>query len=379
MITRGLEKLRRLGLVFCLLVGAGPLSAVSVTEPFFPIGIYGVGSTEHLQQVHEAGFNTVVGPANKAFLDQAQALGIQVIASPGASAGRDFDPSKFEGKVIDYDHHPALHSWYLVDEPDMTRTPPWQVAMDQRLFKAHAARKPTSLVLFDGVHARDYGAIPDILMVDSYPIPWMPLAHFSQHMTWARSIAGPAKPLYAIAQAFDWYAFRDAVPGETRFRVPTHEELKCMTYLALAQPVDGLLFFTFASGKWFLPDHPDLWHGLLDIVQSLHQHSYLLGCKRLPWVPSYKIAPYEKRRSETQEPSIHLSHLRDAHGTEHLMLINTTEHPLTLSLSLPSSGQRWQLAGSPSKTPFGGFRPGSLYEIPFEKYEVRILQGIQVD
>ena len=76
----------------------------------------------------------------------------------------------------------------------MTRTPPWQVAMDQRLFKAHAARKTTSLVLFDGVHARDYGAIPDILMVDSYPIPWMPLAHFSQHMTWARSIAGPAKP-----------------------------------------------------------------------------------------------------------------------------------------------------------------------------------------
>ena len=88
MITRGLEKLRRLGLVFCLLVGAGPLSAVSVAEPFFPIGIYGVGSKEHLQQVHEAGFNTVVGPANKAFLDQAQALGIQVIASPGASAGR---------------------------------------------------------------------------------------------------------------------------------------------------------------------------------------------------------------------------------------------------------------------------------------------------
>ena len=378
MIRRGLEKLRRLGLVFCLLVGAGPLSAVSVTEPFFPIGIYGVGSTEHLQQVHEAGFNTVVGPANKAFLDQAQALGIQVIASPGASAGRDFDPSKFEGKVIDYDPHPALHSWYLVDEPDMTRTPPWQVAMDQRLFKAHAARKPTSLVLFDGVHARDYGAIPDILMVDSYPIPWMPLAHFSQHMTWARSIAGPAKPLYAIAQAFDWYAFRDAVPGETRFRVPTHEELKCMTYLALAQPVDGLLFFTFASGKWFLPDHPDLWHGLLDIVQSLHQHSYLLGCKRLPWVPSYKIAPYEKRRSETQEPSIHLSHLRDAHGTEHLMLINTTEHPLTLSLSLPSSGQRWQLAGSPSKRPLGVFVLG-LYEIPFEKYEVRILQGFEMD
>ena len=186
MIGRGLEKLRRLGLVSCLLVGAGPLSAASVAEPFFPVGIYGVGSTEHLQQVHEAGFNTVVGPANKAFLDQAQALGIQVIASPGASAGRDFDPSKFEGKVIDYDHHPALHSWYLVDEPDMTRTPPWQVAMDQRLFKAHAARKPTSLVLFDGVNARDYGAIPDILMVDSYPIPWMPLAHFSQHMTWAR-------------------------------------------------------------------------------------------------------------------------------------------------------------------------------------------------
>ena len=189
-------------------------------------------------------------------------------------------------------------------------------------------------------------------------------------MTWARSIAGPAKPLYAIAQAFDWYAFRDAVPGETRFRVPTHEELKCMTYLALAQPVDGLLFYTFASGKWFLPDHPDLWHGLLDIVQSLQQHSYLLGCKRLPWVPSYKIAPYEKRREETQEPSIHLSHLRDAYGTEHLMLINThrtSSHPFPFpSIFRPALA----VGRKPINVRhLGVFRPGSLSKIPFEKYE----------
>ena len=57
----------------------------------------------------------------------------------------------------------------------MTRTPPWQVAMDQRLFKAHAVRKPTSLVLFDGVHARDYGAIPDIswwIAIRSPGCPW---------------------------------------------------------------------------------------------------------------------------------------------------------------------------------------------------------------
>ena len=125
------------------------------------------------------------------------------------------------------------------------------------------------------------------------------------------------------------------------------------------------------------PNHPDLWHGLLDIVQSLQKHSYLLGCKL--WVPSYKIAPYQKRRSETQEPSIHLSHLRDAHGTEHLMLINTTEHPLTLSLSPSILRPALAVGGKPIKHALWGFRPGSLYEIPFEKYEVRILQGIQVD
>ena len=43
MITRGLEKLRRLGLVSCLLVGAGPLSAVSVAEPFSPLGFTELG------------------------------------------------------------------------------------------------------------------------------------------------------------------------------------------------------------------------------------------------------------------------------------------------------------------------------------------------
>ena len=150
----------------------------------------------------------------------------------------------------------------------MTRTPPCKSPWIS-VFKAHAS-KPHQPRPFDGVHARDYGAIPDILMVDSYPI--LVFGPFSQHMTWARYQA-PQSPLRG-AQAFDWYAFRDAVPGETRFRVPTHEELK-YDLPALAQPVDGLLFYTFASGKWFLPDHPDLWHGLLDIVQSLHQHSYL--------------------------------------------------------------------------------------------------------
>lgn len=371
--------MKGLSIIWLTLLGltwgwAGPTAAAE-QKPFFPIGLYGVNQESSLETLSEAGFNLVVGPARSSFLDKAHTLGMSVIASPGASAGRGFDPSRFAQTVNQLDAHPALHSWYLVDEPDMTRTPPWQVEMDQRLLKAHAIRKPTSLVLFDGLHARDYGGIPDILMVDSYPIPWMPLAHFSQQMNWSRSIAGPDKPLYAILQAFDWYAFREALPRETQFRVPTHEELRCMTYLALAQPVDGLLFYTYSSGKWHLPDHPDLWHGLLEIVATLQDRPFLQGCRRLPWIPSYTLSPYEKRRSQTQEPSIHCAHLRDREGMDHVVLINTTEQPLNLSITLPASIHRWALLDDSAATPLGGFQSGSIYKIPFEKYQVRILKG----
>ncbi|MBT5478780.1 MAG: hypothetical protein HOK45_06895 [Verrucomicrobia bacterium] len=342
------------------------------TSPFFPIGIYGVSNVEDLETVHRAGFNCVKGPSNRAFLDKAASLGMRVIASPESS----FDTPEKLKKFHDADSHPALLSWYLVDEPDMQRTPPWKVAMDQRRLKAVPAHSPVSLVLYDGAHSDDYGAIPDILMVDHYPVPWMPLAHFAQHMNWARNAIPQHKPLYGVLQAFNWYYFRRVLPGVTDFRVPTLEELQCMTFMALAEGVDGLIYYTLRSGDWDLLEHPDTWDALQQVIRSVKENEYLLTSERQWWIPAAKIDPFEKRRNAALESSISMTLFKGGDGLKHLLLINTTPHSLTLRIRLPEAAHGWASVFQ-KDTPFGGFQSENVCLIPFKSYQVRLLKGFE--
>jgi hypothetical protein len=341
---------------------------------FFPIGIYGVQTPEQLEVVKKAGFNTVVGPANATFLEKAQSLGLRVMASPGTSSGRGFNGQAMMDKIKAHDAHPALWSWYLSDEPDMQRIPPWKVMMDQRLLKSSHARSPTSIVLYHGANAMDYGSIPDFMMMDTYPIPWMPLAHFAQHLRWARQSLPREKPLFAVIQAFDWQHFKEHIPGETYYRAPSPEELKCMTYMALAQPVEGLFYYSLKAGIWDLLKHPHLWKGLKDVLDSLQEHAFLLQSERLWWIPSRRILPHELRRSATKESSISVTLHQDSDGLTHLLLINTTPHALKLELSMPESNNAWASAFQ-KDTPFNGFQPEKKYSLPFAKYQVRLLKG----
>jgi hypothetical protein len=343
------------------------------SSPFFPIGIYGVSTIEDLETVYQAGFNCVKGPSNPEFLDKAHSLGIRVIASPG----RPTDTPEKLKKFQDADHHPALLSWYLVDEPDMHRIPPWKVAMDQRRLKAAPAKSPVSVVLYNGANVADYGTIPDILMVDHYPIPWMPLAHFAQHMEWARNSIPKDKPLYAVLQAFDWYYFRTVLPGETEFRAPTFEELKCMTYMSLAEGMDGIIYYTMRGREWDILKHPDVWNGLQQVIRSVKENDYLLTAKRQWWLAKSETLPYELRKNAALEPSISKTLFEDADGVRHILLINTTPHLLTLKLQLPESRHRWASVFQ-KDTPFGGFNPETVYDIPFKGYQVRLLRGFEL-
>src|SRR5512138_673085 len=82
----------------------------------FPLGIYGVRSTNDFPALREAGFNLVVGPAEKSYLDAAQSSGLKVLASFSAGANRR--------TLARLDRHPALWAWYLSDEPDQHLIPP---------------------------------------------------------------------------------------------------------------------------------------------------------------------------------------------------------------------------------------------------------------
>src|SRR6185436_226797 len=93
--------------------------AIPVPPGLFPIGLYCVDDTNDFPTVRAAGFNVITGPAAREFLDAAQANGLQVLARPDTEAGTKFDAGLARRAVGNFDMHPALWAWYLVDEPDL--------------------------------------------------------------------------------------------------------------------------------------------------------------------------------------------------------------------------------------------------------------------
>lgn len=305
----------------------------------YPIGIYTSGHTNDLPAIKEAGFNIVSGPASKSYLDAAKRFGLKVFASPNTSAGPGFNARAARGAVRAFDRHPALWAWYVIDEPDLNMVAPEDVDRANRFIKGAGAKKPTAVVMFKGDEARFFAQIPDVLMVDRYPIPWMPLAHFGQHVRLARLSAGSKKPLIAIIQAFDWSYFARLVPGERDLRPPTRAELRCMTFDALARGANGIFYYAYEAGAWKLRVQTDVWEDLTAVVAEVNQLKPLFTAEPVWWhgLASNKVR--EKRYNAALEPSVTMTALRVRKGNAavanglYMLAVNTTETGQTIGFS----------------------------------------------
>lgn len=314
---------------------------------FYPIGIYSVPSTNEYPMLRAAGFNLITGSANAATLDAARASGLGVLATPGTQAGKKMDASKAWQVVSGFDRHPALWAWYLMDEPDLHGVRPGEVLRLHRLVRQAGGRKPTALVLFQGSEALNYSGLTDILMIDRYPVPWLPLANFPQHVRMARLGLGPKKPLIAVIQAFSWTAFPDLLPGRTNLRPPTREELRCMTYCALVRRATGLFYYSYDDGKWKIRDHPATWEALRTVVSEVNERLPLFQAEHLWWPYDHDFGDLATAYNETLEASVTPALLRVRNGNaeiargDYILAVNTTgrTHRYRVKLPAPFEGQ----------------------------------------
>ncbi len=317
-----------------------PLATAGVL-PEYPIGIYTGGRTNDLPAIKAAGFNIVTGPASKSYLDAAKRQGLKVFAMPHTSAGPAFNAAKARGAVRAYDGHPALWAWYLIDEPDLNMVAPEHVERAHRFLKSAGARKPTAVVLFRGDEARFYAGIPDMLMLDRYPIPWIPLANFGQHVRLAKLSAGPTKPLIAIIQAFDWSYFPELVPGESNLRPPTRAELRCMTFDALARGANGIFYYSYDARAWKLRVQTEVWEDLAAVVSEVNRLKPLFAAEPAWWHGNVNNTVREKQRNAALEPSVIVTALRVRNGSFavpmglYLLAVNTTDSGHTIEFSSP--------------------------------------------
>jgi hypothetical protein len=313
-------------------------------QPFFPIGIYAVPKAD-LSKVRDAGFNLVAGSATQEYLDSAQQLGLRVLANPGTSAGNDFQAERARRTVARFDSHPTVWAWYLVDEPDLNGVPPDQVKQAHRFLKNLGAQKPTALVLYQGGEALTYANIADITMVDRYPIPWLPLANFPQHVRMARLALGQDKPLIAVVQAFDWSYYPKLLSSQTSLRPPTYDELRCMTYCALARRANGLFYYCFSDSAWKILDHAEVWNSLRSVVAELNQRMPLLTAEHIWWPYIHQFPDKNAGFNSALESSVIPALLRVKSGNstvprgDYLLAVNNTEKELTYRITLPQGNR----------------------------------------
>jgi hypothetical protein len=279
-------------------------------------------------------------------LDAAKAAGLRVLASLNTEAGDNFSAETARRAVAQYDRHPALWAWYLADEPDLSRIPPDAVRQAQRYLDSLPARKPTGLTLWDGGAAGNYGGIADITFIDRYPIPWLPLANFPQHVRLARLGLGANRPLVAVIQAFDWSKFPEFMPGETGLRPPTYAELRCMAYCALAERANGLFFFTFSDPRWRLEDQPEVWASVCGVTLEVQERLPLFTAEHAWWPKNHDYPDPSRRFNAALHSSVTSTLLHVRRGGPavpagyYVLAVNTTGGDLEYRFSPP-----WPSAG----------------------------------
>ncbi len=375
LMSKQLKLGQALGLFAAVLLALGTAGCRVARPGTYPLGLYSVGSETNLAEIADAGYNLVTGPAKSGFLDAAKANGIGVLASPGSSAGDHFDGAKVRSTVAQFDQHPALWSWYLIDEPDMHRVSPEKVVEAHRFVKRLGATKPTSLVLYQGDSSKWYGNIADITMIDRYPVPWLPLANFSQHIHKTRMATDAKRPVIAVIQSFDWTAHQSVLPGEENLRPPTERELRSMTYSALARGANGIFYFSYSDMRLKERKYPELWAALKRVVKEVRQREALFAAEHVWWPKAHHFENQETRFNASLEASVQSVLLRVKHGDEllppghYILAVNTTPLLHTYRYRLP-----WKTTGQVPVLEEGrnATTDGSWVVDRFEPFAVRV-------
>lgn len=241
--------------------------------PFFPFGFYCYSPVNPLLLEEEAvkGFN-LVSPYQKIYEDRLNdrieymnrcaELGLKVnynlcsvAGGGGVGSGLLSIPEEkriklLENEVKRFKDHPALLSWYISDEPGLNKFPAEKLENIYQIIKNLDPYHPISIVFNLPDQAKKYAEAFDILMADVYPIPFQNIEKVEKVTKELFADFKHQKPIWLVPQAFggnEWWQ-----------REPTKQELRAMTYLALAKGATGIQYFV-RHGRNGFPKSTTTW------------------------------------------------------------------------------------------------------------------------
>lgn len=251
----------------CILLLISSLSISASAE--FVLGIYGVNDEEEIPTIKQAGFNIVqTYKANPEYLSRL------------AEKAKQYDMKLliYPNKVIDSEYENEAHNypivaWYLCDEPDLKHISREDMINRNNTCKNTFPEHQTAFVISGAKRKIPFYDICDILMVDWYPVPRLPLESFGKNIALAKQKligAGcPQKQLWAVVQIFDLKELKLKKPRKYG-RFPTREEIRFMSYDALFNGATGLFYFTYTiKGVPLSSSKPKEWEYISEIIQEL--------------------------------------------------------------------------------------------------------------
>ena len=237
----------------------------------FVIGLYGVKTEQDVIAAKEAGFNCVQTYVRepetiKVICKQAAKNDMTVLAYPDKIIS-----SKYKEEALSY----PIKAWYLFDEPDVWNFSRENLISLNKSVKEIYPQDKTVFVIGEGFTKTPYYDIADILMVDWYPVPHLPLESLGENVALAKQglimSAQDDKPLWAVIQIFDWKQYKQYRKDNDRIgRFPKKEEIRFMSYDAIFNGASGLFYFTcYCNGKPLFEDKPKEWANVFDVIQEI--------------------------------------------------------------------------------------------------------------
>lgn len=331
-------------------------SSITENKPlFFPIGIYGA-RIEAFEELKKAGFNLVQNYNSDTdfinrFVKKAGEHDLRALCTITT-------PSKMPDLpnfINNIKKNPGLYGWYIADEPEGRGIPPSYLWRLSYYIHSIDPEHPTTLVNVRSKKVVDYASAVDIVMVDPYPIPHMPVTWLSDSIEEARDAVKDEKPIWAVIQAFNWASFSEEFANGIG-RYPTYDEERCLTYLSIVHGAKGVVYFSYAAAQ---KDDPELknWGNIKSIVSELREIYPLLLIQNSKERLSLKVVEpseindyksFENRneaRDVTGNPAIHYVIKKVTPGLEGLNLlkdgiyiiaVNVTDKEVNALFSGPS-------------------------------------------
>ncbi|MEE8568324.1 MAG: hypothetical protein V3S81_06915, partial [Anaerolineales bacterium] len=227
---------------------------------------------------------------------------------------------RVEQEIREFAHHPSVLSWLLVDEGDQRGWSPVKAKAMGDFIRAIDPSRVVGMVLRD---CASYANTVDLLLPNPFTLNSNPTPQYelSEWLVGKQTVAANALqptvvvPLLQAIKAEEMYKKSDLNVG----RNPSFDEVRCISYLAIAAGNQGVLYGFYHSSSNYMKDYPQHWENMKRLASELRE--------RTPIFLGEKVDPPVKMSGEGL-----VSFARQHGDSTYLFVINPDVSPKQLTL-----------------------------------------------